>query len=165
MHIRDGECITKIVKRHPTPFVLRMLGVLTFAVPLYIVLYMFNKNDADAEWIFITFVFVSVFIAVLVITLAVDYLLDKLIITNKRVIWVNWRSIVKKSESEVELRDIQDVDTKDKGLLSSIPIFNYGLMQIATASSDIAITFLDCPDHNAIKHLIMLEVEQCLAHE
>jgi len=92
--------------------------------------------------------------------ITLDYILDKLIITNKRVIWINWKTLFKREEHEAELMDIQDIETREKGILSKWHIMDYGLLQIATASSTLCISFEDCPDPEGIKHFIILQMEK-----
>ena len=85
---------------------------------------------------------------------------DRLLITNKRTIWINSKSKFKKEEHEVEFIDIQDIETREKGLLSKLKIFNYGFFEIETASSKTCVTFQDCPDPDGVKHFILGEMER-----
>lgn len=82
------------------------------------------------------------------------YWMDRLIITNQRVIYVNWKFLTIRDEDETELNDIQDIHTKEKGLLSALNIFDYGTFKLQTASHITAITFLDAPDPEGIRHYI-----------
>ena len=80
--------------------------------------------------------------------------MDRLIITDKRVIYVNWKFLTIRDEDETELADIQDIHTKEKGLLSMVKIFDYGLFKLQTASHITAITFDNAPDPEGIRHYI-----------
>ena len=85
---------------------------------------------------------------------AVTYRLDRLVITNQRMVWVNWSSFFRKEEHELEFRDIQDIHTREKGILSYFRIFDYGLFQVETAASSVTINFEDAPDPEGIKQFI-----------
>ncbi len=158
MHLREQEVILKIVKRHLTPYFMKMLALVIVSIPLYFFLYAIG-NDAEGEWIYYAYAAVSFFMGILAAIISLDYLLDKIVITNKRVIGIDWKSLFKKHENEAELNDIQDVETKDKGVLSRLSVLNYGLLQIETAASQTCIVFQDCPDPNTVKHFLMTNIE------
>lgn len=158
MHLREHEVVLMTVKRHLTPYIVKMFALVIVAIPLYFFLYAIGK-DAEGEWIYYAYAAVSFFLGIIGASISLDYLLDKIVITNKRVIGIDWKSLFKKIENEAELNDIQDVETKDKGILSKLSVFNYGYLQIETAASQTCICFPDCPDPNKIKHFLMTNIE------
>lgn len=157
MHIRQGEVILKVVKRHLTPYVIRVFSISLISIPIFAILYLIG-TIIDGEWIYYSYALTAFLTGVIVAVFSLDYLLDKLVITSKRVIWVNWKTIFSKFESEAELHDIQDIDTKDKGVLSRISFLNYGLLEIQTAAA-ICVIFKDCPNPNLIKHYLLEQIE------
>ncbi|MFA6520829.1 MAG: hypothetical protein WCT53_00365 [Candidatus Gracilibacteria bacterium] len=159
MHLRDGEIALKVVTRHLTPYVLSLVKILAIAIPFYVLLFYIGRAIGNNALIYIL-AFVSFFVGIIITMITLDYILDKLIITNKRVIWINWKTLFKREEHEAELMDIQDIETREKGILSKWHIMDYGLLQIATASSTLCISFEDCPDPEGIKHFIILQMEK-----
>ncbi len=159
MHLRHGEVILRTCKRHSTPYVLQLVKITIVAVPLYIILFFIGKA-AEGEWVLWLFAGLSFCLGVVIALLSFDYLLDKLVITNKRVVWINWKSPVKRDEHEAELLDIQDINTREKGVLSKVRMFDYGLLEIETAGSKTCIIFNDCPDPEAIKTFILTQMEK-----
>ena len=83
-----------------------------------------------------------------------------MIITNKRVVWIDWKTIFRREEHEAELIDIQDIETKEHGILSQLKIFDYGYFEIETAASKVCIRFNDCPDPETVKHFILSQMEK-----
>lgn len=159
MQFRSGETILRTVKRHPTPYILRLLKISVVAVPAYLLLFYIGR-EIKGEWPLYAFAAISFFIGVIVALISLDYLLDRLIITNKRLIWINWKSLFKREVHEAELLDIQDIESREKGILSKLKVFDYGFIEIETAASKTCIAFQDCPDPDGLKHFILGQMEK-----
>ena len=91
--------------------------------------------------------------------LTLIYWLDRLIVTNKRIIFIDWEYLTVKTEHEAELNDIQDITSQEKGLVALIPFFDYGTIVIKTASAKTFIKFTQSPDPNGIKQFIYSNIE------
>lgn len=159
MHLRNGEVITKIIKRHRTPFFFKMAKVLLVTIPVYIGLVIL-KNEMGSWMFVILLCLVSVFVGIIILQISFDFLLDKLVITNRRVVWVDWKSLFKRSEHEAELIDVQDIETRETGILSKLHFFDYGLLEVETAASKTCIVFTDCPNPEGTKHFILGQMEK-----
>ena len=129
MLLRDNEQRIKTYHHHGVFFVLHAI-----IVAIYVGL-------------FITFVIIGVLVLFF-------YYLDRLVITNCRIVYTDWRTPFKIEEHEAELSDIQDITTEESGILSFIPIFDFGTFTLETASSEVAIIFKEAPDPENIKHFI-----------
>lgn len=88
------------------------------------------------------------------IYIALIYWLDKLVITNLRVVHIDWKYLTVRDEIEAMLDDIQDISTAEKGILSYFRVFDYGDIQIATASSRVVLKFGWAPDPEGIRRFI-----------
>lgn len=159
MHLHSDEEVLRIIKRHKTPYVLKVLMILSIAMPLYFILILIQRA-AGTNWIILGFAVISFFLGVIIALVSLDYLLDKLVITNKRIVWVNWKSLFKREEHEVELSDVQDIEIRERGIISKIPYFNYGLLVVETAASKTAITFQDCPNPEQINHFLIAQTQK-----
>ncbi|MEK7523670.1 MAG: PH domain-containing protein [Patescibacteria group bacterium] len=159
MQLHQGEAILKVVKRHPTPYVYWLVKISVIAAPLYALIY-FIGREAGGEIGLILFVILSFFLGIIITIFSLDYVLDKLVITNKRVVWINWRSPFKKDEHEADFLDIQDIDIQEKGILSKLKMFNYGVIEIETAGTKTCIRFQQCPNAQAVKHFIFQHIEK-----
>lgn len=159
MHLQEGEAVLRTVNRHLTPYWIRMIGIAAVAVPLYGLAFWF-LSESNSNWPFWILAGLSIFLGIVIATSSLDYLLDKLIITNKRVVWINWKSIFRRAEHEAEFLDIQDIDIVEKGILAKLNIFDYGFLEVETAASKTCIAFEDCPNPEEVKNFILLQVEK-----
>ncbi len=92
----------------------------------------------------------------------VIFYLDRLIVTNRRIVHIDWHNLLSRGEQEAELKDIQDIETVENGIFSSIKLFDFGTFWLETASTKTTITFKDAPDPEGIKHLIyQLQTKDC----
>jgi hypothetical protein len=82
------------------------------------------------------------------------YWADKLIITNFRIVFIDWKLLNVNTENEAELKDIQDVHVRGKGIFSFIPFLDYGTITIATAASEVCVRFELAPGPDRIKRFI-----------
>ncbi len=157
MQLREGEQIIKVFHHHPTPFVFDVLKVILGSFPFFLLLFLFTPI-LSLKWTVILYLMVFALFTLVLIYVALIYWLDKLIITNQRIIHIDWKYLTVRDESEAFLRDIQDVQTEEKGILSRFWIFDYGLLRLDTPSSYVTIEFLDAPDpENIRKHIFSLK--------
>lgn len=159
MHLRHGEVMLREVRRHKTPYVLKLSAVFLVSLPLYLVFFLIG-DEFSTEWILLLLAVLSFFVGIVITLISFDYLLDKIIISNKRVVWINWKTPIKREEHEAELIDIQDIETREHGILSKLRIFDYGFLEIETAASKTCIKFNDCPDPEGVKHFILNQMEK-----
>ncbi len=59
-----------------------------------------------------------------------------------------------KVEVETELKDIQDIVSRENGFLSLLPLLDFGTVEIKSASNKTAIEFIEAPNPNEIKKFI-----------
>ena len=158
MHLRSGEVVLRTVRRHKTPFIIKLITTFIAAVPLYAFIFVIGK-EIDEDWLLGILAGLSFCIGIVVAIIGFDYLFDKVLITSRRVIWVDWKNPFNRQEHEAELVDIQDVDTHEKGLLSKLSIFDYGLLEISTAATQGCIAFKDCRSPEDVEHFIFKQIE------
>lgn len=153
MQIREGERILKIFYPHYTPFVFYMIKVLFGIIPLFVFLYILSFFISTKWYVIGNIVLVILFILVIIYKSLV-YWLDRMVITNQRIVHVEWRNLAVRDEAEVRLQDIQDILTQEKGLLSYFKIFDYGTIRMDTASAYVALKFKNAPDPEGIRRFI-----------
>jgi hypothetical protein len=54
------------------------------------------------------------------------YYLDTLVLTNQRIVHLDWISPFRYQETQAMLDDIQNIESKENGFLSSIKLFDFG---------------------------------------
>ena len=82
------------------------------------------------------------------------YWLDRLVVTNHRVIYVDWKYFTVRNEYGADLGDIQDIVTKEKGFLSHFKMFDYGEFRLETASNRSIIVFVNAPDPEGLRQFV-----------
>lgn len=159
MQLRENEQILHVWRRHKTPFVFSISKILIVALPFYVIVY-FAEQYVSAIALFVFYLAVSLVVGFFITYLAFIYFLDRLVLTNSRVIFINWVTLLRKEESETDLSEIQDIKTESKGFLARLHIFDYGIIRIETASSKTTIVFDRAPKPEAIKNLILIHLKK-----
>lgn len=159
MQLQEGEAVLRTVNRHLTPYWLHLAGIGVVAIPLYLLIF-WMYSETESSWPLWLLGMFSILLGIIVAIFSLDYLLDKLIITNRRVVWINWKSIFRRAEHEAEFLDIQDIDIVEKGVLAKLNIFDYGFLEVETAASKTCIAFQDCPNPEEVKNFILLQIEK-----
>lgn len=160
MQLQSGEKIIKIFHHHPFPFVVQIIKALGASLPLFFLLYLFS-SAMKYEWIVISILLIMAVYTVIIVYLALIYWLDKLVVTNKRIVHIDWKLLSQRDEGEALLYDIQDVHSKEKGILSTFYLFDYGLIRLETAASKATIVFTEAPDPEGIKEFLTKHIDGC----
>lgn len=153
MHLDKDERILKVYYHSLFPYLVSVGQLLAATLPFFFFIYLIrtsiNFNQALLIYSFVLFLFSLVFIYITLI-----YWLDRLVITNKRVIFIDWKYLSSKIESETELKDIQDIVSRENGIFSLLPLLDFGTVEIKSSSNKTAITFPEAPDPNGIKQFL-----------
>jgi len=153
MQLREGEQILKVYHHHPTPFVFDVLKVIVGAFPFFFLIYLFQPSLSTKSFILVNLGVFLIF-SLVILYISLIYWLDKVIVTNQRVIHIDWKYLTVRDEAEALLDDIQDVQTEEKGILALLWIFDYGLVRLDTPSSYVTIVFKDAPDPEGMRKFI-----------
>jgi|WetSurMetagenome_2_1015567.scaffolds.fasta_scaffold315737_2 hypothetical protein len=159
MHLKQEENVIKTYHHHGTAFFFKLLRIAIVSLPFYFVAYFFSGVLTPGQMVYL-YVGVTALMGVFGLLDLGMFYLDKLIVTNHRVILVTWRGLNSRTESEAEISDIQEITTIENGLFSVIPFFDYGKISFHTVSAKTVLIFTDAPDPEGIKHFIYhLEVK------
>jgi hypothetical protein len=153
MEFQKDEALIKVLHHHPTLFVKRGVGVLLAILPFLLVAGFFSAL-LDIGQNLILFGSIGTLFVLYLVYDQVLYNLDRIILTNKRVIHIDWINAFKLNEVEVALNDIEEIKIIESGILSSIPFLDFGTIILETASRDVSITFTDSPNPDRIRDLI-----------
>lgn len=153
MHLREGEQILKIYRHHPTPFVGQILVAILGTLPFYLVLFLMQESFSSQTFFIINLVILLVF-GIVVAYISLVYWLDKFIITNQRIVFVDWRLLSERDEAETFFHEIQEITTREKGVFAYFSAFDYGSIAIETASAHVVIEFPNAPDPEGIRRYI-----------
>lgn len=154
MRLSEGEEVLKIYHHHPTPYVYRMLKIILATFPFLLLLFAFQESFPTTTSYIIAHLVVFLFFSFVVTYVSLIYWLDKLVITNLRVINIDWQFLTIRKEAEVLLDDIEDIITQENGFLAFFKVLDYGTIRIDTASAHIILNFEDAPDPEGIRKFI-----------
>jgi hypothetical protein len=160
MELNNGERIIRIYHHHPFPFMVQMLKVLGASIPFFVLLYSISSALTPHQ-IIIGISTIVILFSLVIIYLALIYWLDKLVITNQRVVYIDWKMLTKRDEGEALLYDIQDIHTEEKGILSAFYMFDYGIIRLETAASKATVVFTEAPDPEGIKAFLTDHIKTC----
>lgn len=150
IHLKSGEKIVKVYHHHPFPFIIQLFKTVVASIPFFFLLYLI-KSAIPTQYFIWSVIFVVILFSLVIFYLALVYWLDRLVVTNKRIIHIDWKFLTKRDQGEALLYDIQDIHTQERGILSSLYIFDYGILRLETASSKTTIVFIEAPDPEGIK--------------
>jgi hypothetical protein len=163
MDLQKGERIVKIYHHHPFPFLVQLVKVLGASIPFFFFIYLISSGLTSQQLVIANLIVIGLF-SVVILYLALVYWLDKLVITSKRVVHIDWKFLSKRDEGEALLYDIQDIHTQEKGLLAALYLFDYGIIRLETASSKTTILFTEAPNPEGIKSFLSDHIEACRPH-
>ncbi len=153
MQLREGEKILKIYHHHPTPFFSHVLKVIFAFVPFFILLYLMSSILSSGLFFLIALILFFIFILI-IIYVALIYWLDRLIVTNQRVLYIDYKYLTVREDAQAFLSDIQDIQTEEQGILAYFKFFDYGTLRLDTPSSYVTLTFVNAPDPEGIRQFI-----------
>lgn len=154
MQLREGEQILRLYHRHLFPTVIKTLEIALGSVPFFLILY-FIRTGLSIGTLFIAITVITAIFGLFLLHVFIDDRLDKLIITNQRIVFIDWQMVILKTENDIEIKDIQEVTVSIRGVLSKFRIFNFGNCKIETASSDLSIIFTNAPNPAELRDFIL----------
>lgn len=153
------EHVIKIVRRSFVLFVLDIIGFIFIAVlPIFLLNFSIQNLNIEiststmqtikvvlATWIL--FVWVSLFIKF------TNYYLDSWVITNKRVVDIDQKSLFSRTTATLNLDKIQDVRVNVGGILRTV--LHIGTIHIQTAGAETVFVIPDASSPEKVKNTII----------
>lgn len=154
----DDEDILLLVRAHPItnlPWILLsiLVLILPYLIPRFTPLIGVNLSLVPERFILAFLIIDYLLVLIIVFEGFLGWYFNVYLVTTKRVVDVNFSSILSKSVDLASLRDIQEADTQMTGLWSLI--FNYGNIIIQTAAAKVIMDFKNVPSPNQIADKIM----------
>ena len=143
----------KVYHHHPTPFVFTVFKVIFGVLPFFVFLYFFNGALSAGTFWTLALVLLFIFVGVL-IYVSLLYWLDRLIVSNERVIFVDYQWLGKKLETELEITDIQEIVSHENGIFAYFRIFDYGFVELDTPASNVPLHFPNASNPDGIRQFI-----------
>lgn len=139
----DDEKVVLVLRAHPiTQIGWVITSLIIFFLPfffnVFLTTYLSNRQIIFINLFWYLFLFSFVFLNI------VSYLFNVGIVTNKRIIDVDFQQILYKEVTASSIANIEDVTVKSAGFIASF--FNYGDLFIQTAGEEQNIEFLKIPN-------------------
>lgn len=134
--LQKGEKLLSLTRRHWIVHVISFVYIFFLVISVIILLvYKSLLPSFISNGFFYPFVIIYVLWFILFIYINwVNNELDLILVTNKRVIWIDQISFLNRSVSECSLNDVQEVNIETKWLLANL--FNFWKLSIHTASEE-----------------------------
>jgi hypothetical protein len=154
MKLQSNEKIVKVYHHHKLFFVIRAVKIWMASLPFFLVGYVVSYLTPN--WIDMI-IYGSIFSLFALIQSydSLMYYLDTLVITNQRVVHLDWINLFRYLETQAGLDDIQDIESAENGFLSKIKLFDFGLFKIETSSTKTVMIFTEAPDPEEIKFFVV----------
>ncbi len=160
INLDPGENILSILRHHWISYAgpLAMVAIL-FIIPIF--LFPLTLGISSTPIILPYFFFLSSIWYLLVLFLALgfwmDYYLDSLVITDKRVLNIDQSGLFRHIVSEFRLEKIQDVTIEIPNFLGTV--FHFGNIRIHTAG-EVSFSISEVPNPHAARDLILKYAKQ-----
>lgn len=130
-NLKKDEKLMRIVHKHWASFIIPISKTfLILIIPFFLIFFLFSS--VIGAIIFFIWVAAGFFYG---IYSWLTWYFDSFIITDKRLINIDQKSLFTRSVSEVGINSVQDVTYEINGFLASA--FNFGILRVATAAKNI----------------------------
>ncbi len=147
---KDEEVIL-VLRAHPITQLSWIIASL-FGIILLVVLNFFFPIFLNSRQIFYANFFLGTLILAYIWLNILFYTFNVGIITNKRIIDIDFYSILYRETSETRLKNVEDITSKEAGYFGSF--FHYGNVFVQTAGTQVNIEFLNVPEPEEVVKII-----------
>lgn len=148
---RVSEKVLIMVRSHPITQIPWIFNSLVFLILLLILDFFFAPMLTLMQVLTIN-IFVLVFVFSYIWFNYLNWFFNVGIITNERVVDVDFHNIIYKEINIARLDKVEDITSKGAGYFGSL--FNYGHLFIQTAGSEVNLEFHSIPDPSGVAHIV-----------
>jgi len=153
----DGEEVILVVRGHPITQIWWLINSVILLTVLLVADYFFSMLLNPFQSLF-TYIFSFIMVGAYVWLNILIWFFNVGIITNKRVVDIDFQGVIYKEITEARLERIQDITVKAGGFAESF--FNFGNIFIQTAGTEANIEYGDVPYPDTIIKIIHQLTEQ-----
>jgi hypothetical protein len=167
-----NETVYAVVRRHWITYVGHIfINLLLFVVPLILILVLLRYLPISMERVAFPYAQI-VFLGTCLYYLAIgtyamidfmNYYLDAWIITNKRIVAIEQKSLFNRVTSELALYNVQDITIESKGVFATM--LKFGTLFVQTAGKQHRFTFEMVPQVHNVKEKMNDLVENAVRQE
>lgn len=146
-NLKENEKLILQVKKHWASFIVSILKIfIILIIPFFLISFLFSSI-----WgVIIFFLWVAADIAYGIHQWLTWYF-DSVIITDKRIICLDQKSLFNRIVSEISLASVQDVTYEINGFFALV--FNFGILRVSTATKNV-IEIKNIPNPKSLQELI-----------
>lgn len=153
-----GEKILLLLRAHPItniPWIALafFVALMPFILPPIIALLQFNLSVIPANFFIIFIMLNYLAVAMIVLEGFLEWYFNVTIITNEKVIDVDFEYLLYKGVDLAPLSKIEETDSITAGFLGTV--FNFGNVRVQTAGATIAIEMKNIPQPAAVSDMIL----------
>lgn len=154
----DDEYIILLLRKHPiTNFGPIIVGMLLFFLPFLLGFGLSSVNFSLSsilapKIIFMVLCFWYLFFVGFIFMRALNWYFNVYIVTNKKIVDVDFHRLLHRNISQASLRNIEDITNTMSGMFSIL--FNYGDVIIQTAGETREFDFLFVPNPSLVQDII-----------
>lgn len=158
--LNKGEEIILVVRKYWISIVFKLfIGSILLITPIIFVSPLFAKGVIGKSIFFV----VLLFGALLILKVLWVWLNDVFVVTNKRIIDINRRSMFDQIVSQAELSKVEDTSYRQKGMCQTL--FKYGHIYIQTEGEVLVLEITDIKDPQMVLSKINDHVKEDLVDE
>lgn len=146
-----GEEVILFLRAHPITQLYWIVNGLILSILLIVLNFIFPTIFTPQQIFFINIAGIF-FIGAYLWANFLTYFFNVGIVTNKRVIDIDFHAIIYKETTEADLGKIEDITAKSGGYFASL--FNFGDVFIQTAGTEVNIEFLKIPRPSEVVNII-----------
>lgn len=164
-----GEKIYLFLRRHPLSFLGFLLMTIFMILAPFIVYYATTQiggieaSDLARKIIIVIASAYTLFVLGFFLVGWIDYYLDVVIITNRRLIDINQDRLFARNIAEANLVDVEDVNAEVKGILNTL--FHFGTVHVQTAGTLLNFEFKFIPNPYKVAKMIADLHEEAVEEE
>ena len=147
----DDEEILLLLRAHPIITLSWVINGLILLIILIVVNIVFQNSLTFPQLIMINFISVAMILSYYWFNL-LSYLFNVCIITNKRIIDVDYHAVLYREVCETQYNKIEDVTSRSSGYFASL--FDFGDIYIQTAGTNANIELLKTPKSVEVENII-----------
>lgn len=147
-----SEEILLLLRMHPLVLLPKILGSVLFAIFPFFISTLGLFATVPLNYVFATYILWYLLLAGFLLETFLTWFFHVFIITDERIIDVDFISLIYKRITAAKIDNIEDVSTITGGAIRSV--FDFGTVKIQTASANAQIAFEDVPSPAKVKRLL-----------
>ncbi len=154
---QDDEQVILILRSHPITQLPWILAAAILALVPPFIVFLVENYFLPRQLIFIYLVWYFFLISYIYVNV-INYLFNVGILTNQRIIDVDYHNVLYKEMNASPLSKIEDVTTKTGGFIRSL--FHFGDIFVQSAGAQVNIEYLGIPDPQEAARIINIIMQQ-----